>query len=102
MNAALDADVREATASAQPRRLAVVGVAVPQLNTGGARWVVSERGAERTIACLVELQRWVDARCVVDAGRRERERREAIAAANRYQDQLDEAGDYLRGQGGEL
>lgn len=56
---------------------------------------------------LAEVEAWVDqvtgAQPLHDPGRRLRqlERRAAVDAANRHQDQLDEAADFLRGPGGE-
>lgn len=86
-------------------RAAMAGFALRRFDDEGGRsvYVVTRWNLSRELNTLDEVSAWLDRAIGVashqDPGRRERERRELIDAANRRQDQLDEAADLLRRPG---
>lgn len=96
-SAARDAE-RKSVATLQARA-ALEGFAMRRASGG---WIAERWGCSHSFAMLRELSDWLDVVGGVrhDVGPRERTRRAAIDAANREQDQRDEAADLLRGAGG--
>lgn len=98
-DAVLDVDAK--TVATLVARAAIAGYQLVQLADGS--FVASRWGMFRSLDHAAAVEAFL-ARVGAGAGhepdRLERERRSMIDAANRAQDRLDEAADFLRGPGG--